>query len=118
VKLCLATASTVSQPVAVVAERTLTHEFTRFTDAAESLSSSYHQLELEIRRPRQELEERTTELARSLEENRRIENSMKLILLGTLLIYSFYLQLTPQSHRQSQGCKSLATGSTSVSCTP
>jgi hypothetical protein len=112
VKLCLATASTALQPVPVVAERTLTHAFPRFTEAAESLSSSYHQLELEVTRPRQELEERTTELARSLEENRRIKDSMKLIILGTLLIYSFCLRVTPRSHRQSQGCKSLATGST------
>lgn len=111
-KLCLAIASTASQPVTVVAERTRTHAFTRFTEAAESLSSSYHQLELEVTRPRQELEERTTELARSLEENRRIKDSMKLITSGTLLIYSFCLQVTPRSHRQSQGCKSLATGST------
>jgi hypothetical protein len=71
VKLCLATASTASQPVTVVGE------LTRFTEAAESLSSSHHQLEWEVTRPRPELEERTTELARSLEENRRIKDSMK-----------------------------------------
>jgi hypothetical protein len=76
VKLCLATASTASQPVTVVGELTLTHAFSRFTEAAESLSSSHHQLELEVTRPRPELEERTTELARSLEE-RRIKDSMK-----------------------------------------
>lgn len=86
-KLCLATASTASQPVPVVAERALTHAFPRFTEAAESFSGSYHQLELEVRRPRQELEERTTELARSREENRRIKDSMTLIMLG----YSSYL---------------------------
>jgi vacuolar-type H+-ATPase subunit B/Vma2 len=104
VKLCLATASSASQAVAVVAERTLTHTFTRFTEAAESLSRSYHQLELEVTRPRQELEERTKELARSLEENRRIKASMKL--LGTLLIYSFYLLFLFAGHSSKQSAES------------
>lgn len=76
-------ASTVaSQPVPVVVERTLTHAFTRFTEAAESLERSYHQLEFEVIRLRQQLEERNAELARSLEENRRIKDSLYQVLEG------------------------------------
>ena len=45
------------------------------------------QLELEVTPPRQELEERTTELARSLEEYQRIKASTKLIYIR----YSSYL---------------------------
>ena len=70
------------QPVPVVVERTLTHAFTRFTEAAQSLERSYHQLELEVIRLRQQLEERNAELARSLEENRRIKDSLYQVLEG------------------------------------
>ena len=74
--------STASQSAPVVVERTLAHAFTRFTEAAESLERSYRQLEFEVIRLRQELEERNAELARSLEENRRIKDSLYQVLEG------------------------------------
>lgn len=66
----------------VVDEPSLARAFASFTAAAASLERSYTQLQGEVRRLRQELEETNRDLARSLEENRRMRLHLDRILEG------------------------------------
>jgi two-component system sensor histidine kinase FlrB len=78
--------STLLQPIAsgVVAldERSLTHAFDSFTEAAASLERSYFQLQAEVARLRHELEDTNRDLASSLEENHRMRQHLDRILQG------------------------------------
>jgi signal transduction histidine kinase len=78
--------STLLQPIAsgVVAldERSLTHAFDSFTEAAASLERSYFQLQAEVARLRHELEDTNRDLASSLEQNHRMRQHLDRILQG------------------------------------
>jgi two-component system sensor histidine kinase FlrB len=63
-------------------EQSLARAFASFTEAAGSLERSYGQLQAEVARLRQELEETNRDLARSLEENHRMRLHLNRILEG------------------------------------
>lgn len=75
--------STAIQPGSdALATDSLTQAFRCFNEAAQSLERSYGLLEVEVARLRQELEERSGQLACSLEENGRMRDSFYDILAG------------------------------------
>jgi len=63
-------------------EYSLNRAFACFTEAAESLERSYHQLESEVVRLRQELKDRNADLERSVEHSRQVRDSLYRILEG------------------------------------
>jgi two-component system, sensor histidine kinase FlrB len=67
---------------APLGEMALVRAFAAFTEAAESLQSTYSELQGEVARLRQELQETNCDLARSLEQNRRIRQHLNRILEG------------------------------------
>jgi two-component system sensor histidine kinase FlrB len=67
---------------APLGEMALVRAFAAFTEAAESLQSTYTELQGEVARLRQELQETNCDLARSLEQNRRIRQHLNQILEG------------------------------------
>jgi two-component system sensor histidine kinase FlrB len=68
--------------IAGIPGESLAHAFTSFTEVAASLERSYAQLHAEVARLRHELEETNRDLARSLEENRRVRRHLDRILEG------------------------------------
>jgi two-component system, sensor histidine kinase FlrB len=67
---------------APLGEMALVRAFAAFTEAAESLQSTYTELQREVARLRQELQETNCDLARSLEQNRRMRQHLNRILEG------------------------------------
>jgi hypothetical protein len=63
----------------------LARAFASFTEAASSLERTYGQLQSQVAQLRQELEATNRDLAKSLEENRRIREGLRQILGGLTL---------------------------------
>lgn len=69
-------------PARQMAERSLVHAFTTFTQAADSLEKSYGHLQAEVARLTAALERANSELTWSLEENTRVQSFLAQILEG------------------------------------
>src|SRR5882672_3697170 len=72
----------IPQSPAVESDHPLARAFASFTEAAGSLERSYGQLQAQVVHLRQELEVTNRDLAKSLEENRRIRERQRRILEG------------------------------------
>lgn len=74
--------SSVPRPPDFQPEHPLARAFASFTEAASSLERTYGQLQTQVAQLRRELEVTNRDLARSLEENRRIREWLRRILEG------------------------------------
>jgi len=78
----MSTSFPLAQDPAAESDHPLARAFASFTEAAGSLERTYGQLQAQVVHLRQELEVTNRDLARSLEENRRIRERLRRILEG------------------------------------